>query len=178
LFRLAARNGYKPLSSGRTESLPWLVEQRRDCETAYKAEGKPVESIELSLLRFCCITDSREEGLRYAENARYQTRLASSLRRRQEVMQGTQLVDIPFPNEPSIETIHDNMPIGSVEHVAERLIAEIRACQPAHICFNFQCGNEPIKTAMRSMELFASEVKPRLERALGPLERIGAAQAA
>ena len=178
LFRLAARKGYKPLSSGRTESLQWLVEQRRDCETAYRAEGKPVESIELSLLRFCCITDSREEGLRYAENARYQTRLASSLRRRQEVMQGTVLVDIPFPGEPPVETILDNMPIGSVDHVTERLVAEIRACRPAHICFNFQCGNEPIATALRSMELFAKEVRPRLERALGPLERLGAAKAA
>ena len=43
---------------------------------------QPVESIEMSLLRFCCITDSREVAQRYVENARYQTRLASSLRRR------------------------------------------------------------------------------------------------
>ncbi len=178
LFRLAARQGYKPLSSGRTESLPWLVEQRRDCEEAYRAENKPIDSIELSLLRFCCITDSREEALRYAENARYQTRLASGLRRREEVMQGVMLVDRPYPNEPSLETLVDNMPIGSVERVTEKLIAEIRACQPAHICFNFQCGSEPIAAAMRSMELFATEVRPRLERALGPLERLGAAKAA
>jgi alkanesulfonate monooxygenase SsuD/methylene tetrahydromethanopterin reductase-like flavin-dependent oxidoreductase (luciferase family) len=178
LFRLAARHGYKPLSSGRTEALPWLIEQRRDCDEAYKAEGKPVEQAELSLLRFCCITDSREEALRYAENARYQTRLASGLRRREEVMEGTMLVDRPYPNEPPLETLVDNMPIGSVERVAETLIAEIRACKPAHICFNFQCGNEPITAAMRSMELFATEVRPRLERALGPLDRLGLAQAA
>ncbi len=178
LFSLAARKGYRPLGSGRTESSEWLAQQRRDCETAYRAEGKPLESIELSLLRFCCITDSREEALRYAENARYQTRLASGLRRRQEIMQGTMLVDNPYPNEPSLETLVDNMPIGSVERVAEKLIAEIRACKPAHICFNFQCGSEPIKTALRSMELFMTEVKPRLERALGPLDRLGLAQAA
>jgi alkanesulfonate monooxygenase SsuD/methylene tetrahydromethanopterin reductase-like flavin-dependent oxidoreductase (luciferase family) len=175
MFRLAARRGYKPLSSGRTESLTWLEEQRRDCVAAYRAEGKPIESIELSLLRFCCITDSKDEARRYAENARYQTRLASSLRRREEVMDGTMLRDLPYPNEPPLETLLANMPIGDVDLVTERLTAEIRAGQPAHICFNFQCGDVPIKTALRSMERFAADVRPRLERALGPLERIGVA---
>ena len=175
MFRLAARRGYKPLSSGRTESVAWLEAQRRDCVEAYRAENRPVESIELSLLRFCCITDNHDEALRYVENARYQTRLASGLRRREEVMDGTVLRDLPYPGEPPLETLLDNMPIGGVELVTERLIAEIRACQPAHICFNFQCGDVPIKTALRSMERFMTEVRPRLEAALGPLAKLGVA---
>ncbi len=175
LFRMAAKRGLKPLSSGRTESLAWITTQRNDCLEAYRLEGKPVESIEMSMLRFCCITDSKDEARRYAENARYQTRLASALRRREEAMVGTQLVDKPYPNEPSLETLIDNMPIGNVERVTEKLVAEIRAGAPAHILFNFQCGNEPIATAKRSMERFATEVRPRLERALGPLDRLGKA---
>jgi len=175
MFRLAARRGYKPLSSGRTEALAWLQAQRRDCVAAYRAENKPVESIELSLLRFCCITDSKDEARRYAENARYQTRLASALRRREEAMDGTVLREAPFPGEPPLEQLLANLPIGDVELVTERLIAEIRAAQPAHICFNFQCGDVPIETALRSMERFAAEVRPRLERALGPLDRLGMA---
>jgi alkanesulfonate monooxygenase SsuD/methylene tetrahydromethanopterin reductase-like flavin-dependent oxidoreductase (luciferase family) len=175
MFRLAARRGYKPLSSGRTEALAWLEEQRRDCVAAYRAENQPVESIEFSLLRFCCITDRKDEAQRFAENARYQTRLASSLRRREEAMDGTVLRDKPYPGEPPLEQLLANLPIGDVELVTERLIAEIRAAQPAHICFNFQCGDVPIATALRSMERFATEVRPRLERALGPLDRLGMA---
>jgi len=59
--------------------------------------------------------------------------------------------------------------IGDVDSVAEKLVAEIRATHPVHICFSFKVGNTPHKAAMRSMELLIGEVKPRVERALGPL---------
>jgi alkanesulfonate monooxygenase SsuD/methylene tetrahydromethanopterin reductase-like flavin-dependent oxidoreductase (luciferase family) len=105
--------------------------------------------------------------MRFAENARYQTRLASSLRRRQEVMQGTVLVDVPFPDEPPLETIYDNLLIGDVDTVAEKLVAEVHATKPVHVCFSFKVGNTPHKAAMRSMELMIGEVKPKVEKALG-----------
>jgi alkanesulfonate monooxygenase SsuD/methylene tetrahydromethanopterin reductase-like flavin-dependent oxidoreductase (luciferase family) len=104
--------------------------------------------------------------MRFAENARYQSRLASSLRRRQEVMQGTVLADVPFPDEPSLEAIHDNLLIGDVETVAEKLLAEVRAAKPVHVCFSFKVGATPHAAAMRSMELMMTEVKPRVEKAL------------
>ena len=104
--------------------------------------------------------------MRFAENARYQSRLASSLRRRAEVMKGTVLVDVPFPEEPSLETIYDDLLIGDVDTVAEKLVGEIRATKPVHVCFSFKVGNTPHKAAMRSMELMIGEVKPRVERAL------------
>jgi alkanesulfonate monooxygenase SsuD/methylene tetrahydromethanopterin reductase-like flavin-dependent oxidoreductase (luciferase family) len=128
----------------------------------------------ITVNRFACITDSREEGMRFAENARYQSRLASSLRRRKEVMQGTVLVDVPFPDEPPLETIYDDLLIGDVETVAEKLVAEIRASNPVHVCFSFKVGNTPHKAAIRSMELMMSEVKPRVEKALGPLGKVAA----
>ena len=129
----------------------------------------PLANAHITVNRFCHITDSKEEGLRFAENARYQTRLASSLRRRQEVMQGTVLVDEPFPDEPPLEQIHDDLLIGDVETVAEKLVGEIRATDPVHMCFSFKVGATPHQAAMRSMELMIGEVRPRVERALGPL---------
>ena len=131
----------------------------------------PLANAHITVNRFCHITDSKEEGLRFAENARYQSRLASSLRRRQEVMQGTVLVDKPFPDEPPLEQIHDDLLIGDVETVAEKLVGEIRATHPVHMCFSFKVGNTPHKAAMRSMELMIGEVKPRVERALGAVAR-------
>jgi alkanesulfonate monooxygenase SsuD/methylene tetrahydromethanopterin reductase-like flavin-dependent oxidoreductase (luciferase family) len=167
MFRAAARHGYRVLTSGRVGSTKLLAEQYADIVEAYAAENVPLSRAHITVNRFACITDSREEGMRFAENARYQSRLASSLRRRKEVMEGTVLVDVPFPDEPPLETIYNNLLIGDVDTVAEKLIAEIRAANPVHVCFSFKVGNTPHKSAMRSMELMMSEVKPKVEKALG-----------
>jgi len=169
MFRAAARRGYRVLTSGRVGGVPLLADQYADIVTAFAAENVPLSRAHITVNRFCCITDSKEEGLRFAENARYQSRLASSLRRREEVMQGTQLVDRPFPDEPPLEEIRENLLIGDVETVAEKLHAEIEATRPEHVCFSFKVGSTPHKSAMRSMELVFGEVKPRVEQALGRL---------
>jgi len=169
MFRTAARHGYRVLSSGRVGGAALLAEQYADIVAAFAAENAPLSRAHITINRFAHITDSREEGMRFAENARYQTRLASSLRRRQEVMQGTVLVDVPFPDEPPLETIYDNLLIGDVDTVAEKLVAEVHASRPVHVCFSFKVGNTPHQAAMRSMELMIGEVKPRVERVLGRL---------
>ena len=163
MFRAAARHGYRVLSSGRVGGAALLAEQYNVIKGAFAAEGVPLANAH--------ITDSKEEGLRFAENARYQSRLASSLRRRQEVMEGTVLVDKPFPDEPPLEQIHHDLLIGDVETVAEKLAGEIRATHPVHMCFSFKVGSIPHEAAMRSMELMIGEVKPLVERTLGPLDR-------
>jgi len=166
MFRAAARHGYRALTSGRTGGVSLLEEQYADIVRAYAAENVPLANAHITLNRFAHITTSRDEGMRFAENARYQTRLASSLRRRQEVMNGKQLVDVPFPDEPSIETIYQNLLIGDVDTVAEKLTAEIKAAKPVHVCFSFKVGSTPHAAAMRSMELMMTEVKPKVEKAL------------
>ena len=174
MFRAAARHGYRVLTSGRVGGAKLMAEQYADIVSAFAAENVPLARAHITVNRFAHITNSREEGMRFAENARYQSRLASSLRRRQEVMQGKVLVDVPFPDEPALETIYDDSLIGDAETVAEKLVAEIRAAKPVHVCFSFKVGNTPHKAAMRSMELMMGQVKPLVEKALGPLEQISA----
>src|SRR5262245_55668797 len=151
MFGAAARHGYRVLTSGRVGGAKFLAEQYDDIVAAFAAEQAPLSRAHVTLNRFAHITDSREEGMRFAENARYQTRLASSLRRRQEVMQGTGLVDVPFPDEPPLETIYADLLIGDVETIAEKLVAEVRATRPEHVCFSFKVGSTSHKAAMRSM---------------------------
>jgi alkanesulfonate monooxygenase SsuD/methylene tetrahydromethanopterin reductase-like flavin-dependent oxidoreductase (luciferase family) len=167
MFRAAARHGYRVLSSGRVGGAKLLAEQYADIVAAFAAENVPLANAHITVNRFCHITNDKDEGLRFAENARYQTRLASSLRRREEVMDGTRLVDVPFPDEPPLEQIRDNLLIGDIETVAEKLVAEIEATRPVHMCFSFKVGNTPHQAAMRSMELLIGEVRPRVEKALG-----------
>lgn len=167
MFRAAARHGYRVLTSGRLGGEKLLADQYTDMVTAFNAENVPVERAHMTVNRFAHITNSHDEGMRFAENARYQSRLSASLRHRHEVMQGVQLVDVPYPGEPSLETIHDDLLIGDVETVAEKLVRDIRATKPVHVCFSFKVGNTPHQAAMRSMELMMGEVKPRVEKALG-----------
>jgi alkanesulfonate monooxygenase SsuD/methylene tetrahydromethanopterin reductase-like flavin-dependent oxidoreductase (luciferase family) len=178
VFRMAARRGYRALSSGRTGSAAAMAEQRQVAEEAYRAEGKPYAAARFAINRFCCITDDRDEAMRFAENARYQARLASHLRRREEAMEGTMLVDKPVAGEATLDEVRDNLLIGNADEVARKLAAEIRILEPAHLCLSLKVGNTPHATAMRTTERFMAEVKPRLERELGPLDRIGAAAAA
>jgi len=167
MFRAAARHGHRVITSGRSGGIKMLAEQYADFATAFAAEKVPEEKAHMTVNRFAHITNSREEGMRYAENARYQTRLASSLRNRQEVMDGIALVDVPAKSEDSLEAIYDNLPIGDVDTVAEKLVKEIAAAKPTQLVFSFKVGNTPHKSAMRSMELMIGEVKPRIEKALG-----------
>jgi alkanesulfonate monooxygenase SsuD/methylene tetrahydromethanopterin reductase-like flavin-dependent oxidoreductase (luciferase family) len=167
MFSAAARHGHRVITSGRSGGLKMLADQYAAFATAFAAEKVPVEKAHMTVNRFALITDSRDEGMRFAENARYQTRLASSLRNRQEVMDGIALVDVPAKGEESLETIHENLPIGDVDTVAEKLLAEIKVAKPAQLSFSFKVGNTPHKSAMRSMELMMGEVKPRIEKVLG-----------
>src|SRR5256714_8011925 len=130
MFRSAARHGYRVLSSGRVGGAKLLAEQYADIVAAFAAENAPISRAHITVNRFAHITDSREDGMRFAENARYQSRLASSLRRRQEAMRGTVLVDVPFPAEPPAETIHNDPLIGAGETVAVKIVAAIRATKP------------------------------------------------
>ena len=166
MFRAAAKHGYRVLSSGRLGGAQLLADQYADFETAFKLENTPVERAHMTVNRFACITNSRDEGMRFAENARYQARLAASLRHRQQVMQGIALTDVPFKDEPSLETIHDNLLIGDVDTVSEKLVRDIRAAKPVHVCFSFKVGDTPHKAALRSLELMMTEVKPRAMKAL------------
>src|SRR5881398_1084962 len=67
MFRTAARHGYRVLTSGRVGGAKLLAEQYADIVAAFEAESVPVARAQLTVNRFACITDSREEGMRFAE---------------------------------------------------------------------------------------------------------------
>ena len=172
--RLCARRGFIPMFTGRWLGPDYLRSMRERVAESFEAEGRDSESISLGIQRFLCVTDSRAETLEYVENARHQMRLASALRRRAEVMDGGMMVEVPMPNELSLEEIAQNLLVGDCETIAERLTAEIRAARPTHIMFHFQVGGSSHAAAMSSMERLMTEIKPLVERELGPLADFGA----
>jgi len=83
------------------------------------------------------------------------------------------LTEKTYPNEAPIEDMARHMLIGDPETIAERMVAEIRRAAPCHYLLHFQAGASSLRTALSSIERFAGEVRPLVEKAVGPLERIG-----
>jgi alkanesulfonate monooxygenase SsuD/methylene tetrahydromethanopterin reductase-like flavin-dependent oxidoreductase (luciferase family) len=147
----------------------YLSDMRRTIEESWVAEGLEPEQMPLGIQRFMCVVDNRQEALEYVDNARHQMRLASNLRRREEVVDGAMLIEQPAPNEPTIDEAVDNLLVGDCETIAERLCTEIRAARPSHMMFHFQVGASSFKKALTSIEKFQTHIKPMLEKELGPL---------
>lgn len=165
--RLAARRGYTPIITGRGAGSDYLADMRARIDTSYAAEGVSSESHPLGILRFACVTESAAETEAYVENARYQLRLATALRNRDEAMDGGIMIEAPTPGEQSLEEIASNLPVGDAETVAERLTADIRASGASHVLLNIQAGTSTKTQARRTMDVFARNIRPAIEKALG-----------
>jgi alkanesulfonate monooxygenase SsuD/methylene tetrahydromethanopterin reductase-like flavin-dependent oxidoreductase (luciferase family) len=171
--RMCARKGYVPMFTGRWLGADYQRQQREYIAKSYVAEGCDPDTMPLAVQRFMGVTTSRQETLDYVDNARHQMRLASALRRRAEVTEGAMMREIPFPNEPPLEEIADNLLVGDCETIAERLCGEIRASRASHMMFHFQVGGSSHTHALTTMEKLMTEIKPMVEKELGPLESLG-----
>ena len=102
------------------------------------------------------------------DNARHQIRLSQSLRFREELIDGTMLVEKTYKGEPSMEEFAKHVLIGDAEMVAERLTALIGAARPRHMLLHFQAGASPLKTALNSIERFATQSAADDREGAGP----------
>jgi alkanesulfonate monooxygenase SsuD/methylene tetrahydromethanopterin reductase-like flavin-dependent oxidoreductase (luciferase family) len=178
LHRMAARRGCTVMVTPRHFTPAMLEAARRRLEEVYRAEGVAPSRLRLGVLRHVCVTESRAEAQAFLGEVRHQIRLSQSLRRREQAMQGAMLVERPWEGEMSLEEMAAHMLVGPPEAIAGRMAAEIRRASPCHYLLQFQAGGSGLATALRSIERFAAEVRPLLEREMGPLERIGLAEAA
>ena len=147
-----------------------MYEQLQDtCRKLGLGDRLPATGIQ----QYIHVTDDQQQALKAADCARYVGRLVTSLRKPRTTVDGFSIREEPFQDEPALETFLDNLIIGDAHHVAERMAAEIWAMRPAHYNCFFQFGALPVELARGSMERFAAEVVPLLQREVGPLDRIG-----
>lgn len=172
IHRIAARRGYVPMFTGRLFGVDYLVKMRATVEQSWRAEGRDAATMPLGIQRFMCVTRNRRETMDYVDNARHQMRLASNLRRREQVVNGAMLIEQPIPDEIPIEQMADNLLVGDCETIAERLAEEIRCARPSHMMFHFQVGGSDYAKALETIERFATDIRPAVEKELGPLDRL------
>lgn len=169
----AARRGYPMIVNGRFQTIDEVATNREKLRNVLSGQGANPDTLEWGLLRYCCVTDSRKEALEYAENARWQLRVAGALRRREEVQKGHMILgDTPFPEEQTLEQIVDSQMIGDVETCIQRGVEEIRKTGVNQIALYFQLGDYDHKRARRSLERFITEVVPGIEKEVGPLAQV------
>jgi alkanesulfonate monooxygenase SsuD/methylene tetrahydromethanopterin reductase-like flavin-dependent oxidoreductase (luciferase family) len=177
LQRRAARSGYTPIVTGRMDGIEFLLEQRRLAEEIWRSVGKDPATMPFATLGYAHVTEDKAQAMVFADNARFQNRLASSLRRRAEALgEDGMLREIPYPGEKPLEEIARNLVIGDVTTCIERCIAHIRAVRPVHMALYFALGDIPQSSVLASIERFGTEVIPGIERILGPLEATRAAE--
>lgn len=170
VHKWAAKRNYPMIVIGRFEPSERVAAQRPYFEQLLTAAGHDAAKLQWGLLRHCCVTESKQEALEFAENARWQLRVASSLRRRKETQIGHIIMgDEPMPNEASIDDILSSQMVGGVQHCIERGVEEIRRTGACHIALFFQIGGFSLAKSTKSLELFVTKVIPGIEKELGPL---------
>ena len=175
LQRLAAARGYAVMVTPRHFTAAMLEAARRRYEETCRGEGLDPRRLRFAVLRHVCVTEDRGVARDFLDNVRHQIRLSQSLRHRQQAVTQGMLEEKPWDGEMSLEEMARHMLVGSAETIAERMTEEIRRAQPCHYLLQFQAGDSSQNLALSSIERFAAEVRPLLEKELGPLERIGGA---
>ena len=105
LHQLAARKGWTVMLTPRHATVPQLLEARQRLAGVYSSQGLDARRVAIAPLRHVCITDSKAEAASFIDNARHQIRLSQSLRHREELIDGTMLVEKTYKGEPPIEEL-------------------------------------------------------------------------
>ena len=178
LHQMAARKGWTVMLTPRHASIPQLLDMRHRLADIYASQGLDRSRVAIAPLRHVCITDAKAEAQNFIDNVRHQIRLSQSLRFREELIDGTMLVEKLLqerapPLKGSRKTFWLAMPKPWPSDWPPSC-----AARPKHMLLHFQAGASPQKMALRSIEAFAERVRPKLEKELGPLDRLGIEEAA
>jgi alkanesulfonate monooxygenase SsuD/methylene tetrahydromethanopterin reductase-like flavin-dependent oxidoreductase (luciferase family) len=156
LFVTALLNG--------TDAIKALREQ---LEGVAAKEGRSIDDTRFGFLRCAYASDNDSEVTCYLDNARFQRRLSESLKfRRAQSDDGYLIKEEAGPNDISLETMRQNLPVGSVNQVIDRMLEEISILKPTHIAIQTQLGDFDQRTMLRQIELWGSKIIPAINREL------------
>ena len=173
LKRRIVESRYLPFYSPTVRPITYLEQVRDDYHAIVREAGLEPRDQPIGLMRYMHIADDRKAAEDMADRALYSSRTSYAMRAEAPEIDGIFVKTGPLPDEPTVDALLDAIVVGDPETCAERLALDIKVMNPAHIAFYVQPGGMPHKRVMRSLERFGAEVIPALEKAVGPLERIG-----
>jgi alkanesulfonate monooxygenase SsuD/methylene tetrahydromethanopterin reductase-like flavin-dependent oxidoreductase (luciferase family) len=132
------------------------------------AEQHDLAKTKVALLRCAFASDSKSEIDSYLDCARYQRRVSESLRdRRAQSGDGYMIREDARPSDPTLDDLRATLPVGSVDEVIERMVAEIRILRPTHVALQTQLGDFDQATMLKQLDLWGSRIIPAIRRELG-----------
>lgn len=163
-----------PFIAASTLGSPVLYKMADGLNKAWEAIGENPSDKPLAIMQYVHITDSRSEALEAGERARYVGRMAHHLRQAELPLDANGFIrNEAYDGEYTLDQYADNMVVGDVHIVAEKMIADIKRLNPSNYTCNFSFGCMPIEKAHNSIMRFKKEVVPLIEKELGPIAGIG-----
>lgn len=167
LMRHAIKKDYHVFISGWLGGARLLTGFREQIDSLAVEEGKRPEDVKVGFLRFAFASENKDDVRHYLDCARYQQRIAVSLKNRREQMENDYMVkELPFEQEISIEKMAENLPVGSVDTVIERMLRDLRIVKPVHVAIQTQIGDMDHQTMLRQIELWAKVIIPTIQQEL------------
>jgi len=161
----AVRGDHHVFVSGGDGGIEKLQQTRQLIDQVSLAQGKNPAGVKVGLLRAAFASNNPADVDRYLDCARYQRRVALSLKRRTaQVADDYQVAETMVDGEPTLEEMRANLPVGPVDRVIERVVQEIRTLKPVHYCFQTQMGDFDHATQLRHLELWGKEIIPAVMR--------------
>ena len=115
---------------------------RTKLEESASEAGTDIADTKLGFLRCGFASDNKAEIESYLDSARFARRLSESLKdRRQQTDDGYLMQEVPLNKEMSLDEMAANLPVGSVNQVIDRMLAEIEILKPHHIALQTQLGD-------------------------------------
>ena len=171
-----AKGGHTPFVTGGFRGNTLIAQLRAHIDKVFRETGVDPLTAPLAVQQYVHVTDSKAEAEDFVERARYVGRIVAQMRAGDPVMEGAFIKAPPAPDEPTTEQIVDNLIIGDPQACAEKLIKTIRLFGVTHFnCFMLVAGL-PRARALKSLERFAGEVIPLVEKELGPLKDLDSAR--
>ncbi|MBT5432221.1 MAG: LLM class flavin-dependent oxidoreductase, partial [Rhodospirillaceae bacterium] len=168
-----AKAGYVPFVTVGGAGTDALLGVRGHIEKNFIESGHK-GPLPFAMNRSIYVTDDKEDARDAAERVLYTARLVMAFRGQYEKLNGIEVVPQPYEDEPSLDTILENLPFGDPESCAEKMVAEIKATGACHYSMFVQFGGLDHKRARRSLERIGSEVLPLVDKALVGIKAFGA----
>ena len=133
------------------------------------------EDVKFGFLRCAFASDKQSEIDAYLDNARFQRRISESLKfRRAQSDDGYMVKEVPSPTDPSFEQLRQNLPVGSVNQVIDKMLEEISILRPKHIALQTQLGDFDQKTMLKQIELWGEKIIPAIRKEVESINAVAA----
>ena len=131
--------------------------------------GKDLDrDVKFGFLRCAYASDNNAEIDSYLDCARFQRRISESLKyRRSQSDDGYMIKEVPSETDPTMEQLRANLPVGSVNQVIDKMLAEISILRPKHIALQTQLGDFDQRTMLKQIELWGERIIPAIKKERG-----------